>query len=88
MRLGDHDGIGFVTWTQGDLLLLLAGELPEERLGAIARAVENDFKSREGVTGDTGAPAATTTPAGIVGEGADAAEPVNKAGSSDAPAIR
>lgn len=54
MRLGDHNDIGFVTWSQGEVSMLLAGNIPEDRLGQIARAIEHDFNSRQPVTSDTG----------------------------------
>jgi len=62
MKLGDMDGVSFATWTQGDLTLLLAGDLPDMRLGIIARAIENNFASAEPKAQDTGTP--VVSPAG------------------------
>lgn len=56
MKLGDKDGISFATWTQGDLTLLLAGDMPDLRLGVIARVIENGFASQIPKVQDTGTP--------------------------------
>lgn len=56
MKLGDKDGVSFATWTQGDLTLLLAGDLPDLRLGVIAREIENIFASAQPRAQDTGTP--------------------------------
>lgn len=70
MRLGDKDGVGFVTWTQGALDLLLAGNLPDERLGQIARGIEHTFNAAQPRAQDTGAPVVQSRPEGLsVGDG-------------------
>ena len=73
MKLGDKDGVSFATWTQGDLTLLLAGDLPDIRLGIIARAIENIFASADPKAQDTGAPIIEPVNENTAGSDADAA---------------
>lgn len=71
MKLGDKDGVSFATWTQGDLTLLLAGDLPDLRLGVIARVIENSLASATPRVQDTGVP--IIEPAPEMTPGADTA---------------
>lgn len=83
MKLGDKDGIGFAIWTQGELSLLLAGNLPDERLGQIARFIEHDFASSEPRAQDTGAPIDQPVPETVGGpdeaaDGTESSAPANQ----------
>jgi len=82
MQLGDRDGVGFVIWTQGDLDLLLAGNLPDERLGQIARGIENDFNTAQPHEQDTGAPIPQAGSEGLM-VGGTASEPDGSASPAE-----
>lgn len=82
MRLGDRDGVGFVMWTQGDLELLLAGNLTDERLGQIARGIEHDFKTAQPRAQDTGAPVPQSRSEGLT-VGGTASEPEDAASPAE-----
>ena len=85
MKLGDKDGISFATWTQGDLTLLLAGDLPDLRLGVIARVIENDFASAKPRAQDTGTP--MIEPAVEKGRGAKTGAGRERDGGANEPVI-
>jgi len=56
LKLDEKDGIGLAAWTQGELSLLLAGNLPEARLQGLAEAIEGQLAAAEPKAQDTGAP--------------------------------
>lgn len=67
MKLDEKDGIGLASWTQGELSLLLAGNLPETRLRGLAEAIESQLAAAEPKAEDTGVP--VTPPVGQAAEG-------------------
>jgi anti-sigma factor RsiW len=74
MTEGDKDGIGYVAWAQGELSLLLAGDLPDADLRGLANFIQSRFAEDEPKVQDTGAPVPVPLPA-EVGQAEDAAQP-------------
>lgn len=56
LKLDEKQGIGLASWTQGELSLLLAGDLPDARLQKLAGAVESQFAAGVPRAQDTGIP--------------------------------
>lgn len=57
----EKDGIGYVTWAQGELALLLAGNVPDIQLRGLAEIVETQLAAALPKAQDTGAPPSTTS---------------------------
>ena len=56
IRILDKDDLSLATWSHGGLSLLLAGQLPEDRLRAIAHVINEQLADAEPASGDTGTP--------------------------------
>lgn len=61
MEEHEKDGMGYVTWAQGELALLLAGDLPDIQLRGLAEIIESQFAAGEPQAQDTGVPLNSTT---------------------------
>lgn len=74
LTLDEKEGINLATWSDSDLSFLLAGDLPEERLRALAEVIRQQFAAIQPTTQDTGTAAAPPVPeeVGQTSDGSDA----------------
>lgn len=63
IRVREIDGVSLASWTYGGLSMLLAGHLPEDKLRAVADAINEQLTGASPGVGDTGIPAPPVIPA-------------------------
>ena len=56
IRIREVDGMSLAAWTHGGLSMLLAGQLSDDQLRAVAHAINEQLTGASPVTGDTGVP--------------------------------